>query len=521
MSALGRLHFRGSGRASVLLGIGILVLGASCGSSRDSTPHAGSSGRGPASAGSGTGGESGAGADSPGGALGFGGEGDGARGSSAAGRAGSGGTRSDANAGEAGATAESAVVHGLVLDIGTQRPLGGRRVVFARSLAAGHLQVVTTDANGAFTFDRPGTAYDAAVIEKDGSAVTVYTQLHTAELVLPHRWDGGVAATEFATVSGEVSGGATFPLEDARDIVAVNLFSNAAADRYLMGGGTAPYGPEYATTTSFDASGAAPATLVALGTFGRKGADQSEPAYAAFSAAKQLDLSAGDAVMLDLKLEAVALREIAGTATAPAGRTLTGMREHYRFPYPQAVLTFPAADVVRHNPLTADGAFTFELPELDQAGATLCLAAVSEEDGALWTERCGLAFDADPVSLELQAAPALLAPSDGDVIDETTPFRWSAFEAGIHCLELRPAGGPSPTTPAVTVFTADTEAVLPPLSSLDVTFPEGAAYTVDVIGLGPYASVDAALGPDGIGALIAVETRRSTSSAVEVTTAAP
>ncbi len=75
-----------------------------------------------------------------------------------------------ANSGE---IIDDAHVHGRVVDIDTARPLGRRTtVVFGHRRSRGASQT-TTDERGEFSFDRPKGSYDAAVLEPDGSAVTV------------------------------------------------------------------------------------------------------------------------------------------------------------------------------------------------------------------------------------------------------------------------------------------------------------------------------------------------------------
>ena len=85
-------------------------------------------------------------------------------------------------------------------------------------------------------------------------------------------------------------------------------------------------------------------------------------------------------------------------------------------------------------------------------------------------------------------------------------------------LELE-ADIPSRATPSIRVLTASANAVWPDLSRIGVPFPQGAGYQCGVTGLGPFATIDDAIGPDGLGAVIRRETRQSDSLTVEATTA--
>lgn len=494
-----------------LLLASIIVSSGACGSSDDE--DGGTSGHG-ANAGAGTPSSGGAGGSDAGSA-----NTGGIAGSSKGGRGGAGGQAGGGagdDAGSGGAADDD--IEGRVVEIYTSRPLSGRTVVVGSSLGGDASARTTTDERGAFVLPRPTGSYDAAVMEPDGSAITIYQGLSRRDPVLAHRWARAFpVATRLAKVSGSVSGGATYPLSDPTDVVAVHLFTDESVERYLMGAGAAPYGPDFVTTARFDSEPQS-SLLVALGTFVRKSsAPVSDPAYTAVTASASMTLSDGDMVMRDLELEPASLGEISGVVTLPSGRKVTDMREHYRYPFPQALMTFPAADYVRTNPVTADGAFAFELPELSAGGASLCLAASSDEANSLWTERCGLTLPQDSVSIELQPAPELEEPSAGETIDAATRFAWTPFAGGVHELVIW-TDSPSSDSPGITLLTAAAEAVLPDLTDLSVSLPAGVAYSVTVVGRGPFESLDDAVGAKGIGALIPDEARISSAAAIDVVT---
>jgi hypothetical protein len=135
-------------------------------------------------------------------------------------------------------------------------------------------------------------------------------------------------------------------------------------------------------------------------------------------------------------------------------------------------------------------------------------------------EQCGSAADRSDVTLTLEAPPLFSGPSDGTTIAKDAEFAWSSFDDGIYMLQLN-AQLESAASPRIDVFTVENKAVWPDLSGIGAVFPAAAAYQCFVVGLGPYASMDEALGLTGLGAPFPVETRRSYSTMVGVTTTSP
>jgi len=69
------------------------------------------------------------------------------------------------------------------------------------------------------------------------------------------------------------------------------------------------------------------------------------------------------------------------------------------------------------------------------------------------------------------------------------------------------------------VYTTQTDITLPDLTPIGLSYPKNTQLQVRVGGLGPYASTDEALGPEGIGSFTTSDGRVSYSQFVEVTTA--
>ena len=69
------------------------------------------------------------------------------------------------------------------------------------------------------------------------------------------------------------------------------------------------------------------------------------------------------------------------------------------------------------------------------------------------------------------------------------------------------------------MYTTQTDITLPDLTPIGLSYPKNTQLQVRVGGLGPYASTDDALGPEGIGSFTSSESRVSYSEFVQVTTA--
>ncbi len=104
------------------------------------------------------------------------------------------------------------------------------------------------------------------------------------------------------------------------------------------------------------------------------------------------------------------------------------------------------------------------------------------------------------------------------MVAKAAPFSWTRFDGGVHELSLE-AQHPSRATPSIYVLTAATSTTWPDLTSIGIPFPGGATYECAIGGLGPYATLDDALGADGLSATMPTEARRSNSRPIQVRTA--
>jgi hypothetical protein len=390
---------------------------------------------------------------------------------------------------------------GTVVDFATARPLVGREVRVG-------IQTARTDLNGTFALPDVGAVYDVIVVDPDGTSVSVYQGLSRRDPVLPHRRSSvpdPISST--ASVSGDLSGGGPYPLGPTH-AVAVYFFSPLVDNTLFLRGGAPPGfgGPAYGPMPlSWSGPGPISGKLIALGSSGAA----ADGGPMAWFGSQTLMLANGQSAIVDLGLAPIAERNISGTIEVPAGYSLLQSQVFYRLPIVHSVV-----GVI--NQQTSSVAFDYEIPDLQAAaGAQLCVAGVGSP-GNLITQRCGVDLGAPGVSVALQAAPSLATPEAGARFTQTSEFSWSAFANGIHLLELQTVDA-TQAVPNIYVFTADTSSAWPDLNSIGVSFPSGDTYRCTIVGLGPYAVIDDALGPQGIGAPFAAEVRRSFSVTTQVT----
>jgi hypothetical protein len=430
----------------------------------------------------------------------------GAAGLSAAGTSG-GGAGMTGGAGAGGGS----TIAGTVINQRSHFPLVG----FAVWLGA---QKRPSDSAGKFTFDGAPARYDLMIVDPDGAAISIYRGLTRRDPLLAHEPSPsfsdplpGAAGVSSAGISGTLSGPGTFPL-GPKDFVSVQFFSALASAKYSLGGQGLLRGPDYSLSTVWNGTGPLAGQLVALGYFLRDadgGApDAGVPPQQAAFVSQPLTLSNGGQPKVDLAMVPVAYGHVTGTADCPPSAMITQQEAYYAF-----TTGLMLAGGTSESGKT--GPFDDVVPDLSGKGPRLCVRAVGwwtrSYEGLLETWKCGLAVGAAGVALTLQAPPMLTAPAPG-YFSATTTFSWSAFDGGVYHLALI-ANPPQNIRPSVHVFTADMSATWPDLSALDVAFPTLSGYTATIEGVGPYATMDDAVGPDGIGVISPTELRQSSAPA--------
>ncbi|RPH35071.1 hypothetical protein EHM92_06840 [bacterium] len=126
-------------------------------------------------------------------------------------------------------------------------------------------------------------------------------------------------------------------------------------------------------------------------------------------------------------------------------------------------------------------------------------------------------------ALSVSAPPELSLPVDGATgVRVGAPFSWNAFSGGMHILLFNgPAGQPD-----IYVMTVAANDSLPNLAPAGLPVPASAAYSWSVIGVAPFANMDAATSttgflPAGFGSGLVEGTGSMGGSAIRGFTTAP
>jgi hypothetical protein len=225
---------------------------------------------------------------------------------------------------------------------------------------------------------------------------------------------------------------------------------------------------------------------------------------------RRLTVTPSMAATIDLALAPLPRRRIRGALVAPDGFHVSALIESFR-------LAIAGADLpIRRDERDGLRGIDDELPDASGLGASLCVTALAEGEGTTGAIRCRAGADAT-FGLALDRPPRLTAPAHGTAFERDTVFSWSRFPGGVQVLQL--AGpGPAAEHPDITVYTPDASVSWQALAGTGVAFPGGCSiYQVTAGGRGPYASMDEAVAPGGIGAWIPAEARWSQSPPITVT----
>jgi hypothetical protein len=393
-------------------------------------------------------------------------------------------------------------VHGTVLNEHGRQPLAGVVVAVGS-------QRTTSDADGHFALGGVSRTYDIVVADPNGASATVYRGVHRRDPWLVHKSAiPQQARAHRATIIGHVDGG---PFDIANS--ATVRFASDRAQREVFLGSNAPRntGPDYGPlAVDWDGPEAIEGDLVAQRTRRdpiaddagapdgsgprRRGRSESAPVRTStWIASQHVTVHDGQTLTVDLVPTPVPRLHTRVELLTQGNLHPTQLSESF---YGSGSNTFVFG--AGASPL---GARTYELdlPDARGLGASLCAWATSSANGlGSFSSICDLPIDA-PATLTLHAPPELRQPYAGSVFDPNTSFAWSGSDSPVYELELRDKV-PTSMDPSVDIYTTETSAMWPDLSGFGVPFPAAtAAYYVTIATLGPYSTMDDALGPHGIG----------------------
>lgn len=416
------------------------------------------------------------------------------------------GAASDSSS-DAGADTQAAdsSVMGTVVDAVTSRPLAGR-VVYVSG------RMTTTGVDGRFSVDVAGTAYDATVVDPDGSTISMYRGLHRRDPRLAHRRSSVPDVTaNSATVAGSLSGGTSYPL-GLTDTISVYLFANEADTSESLGSGLPSLfdGPSYGPLRlAWNGTAQIAAHLIALGAFRGNTADAGDAGPSWWLSQQAISVANGESQTINLALKPASTGNVSGQVQLPAGAFVTEKQASFALPTVHATIPLNADQ----TPATS---FAYAIPEPPSPDWSLCVEGVASP-GVLITRLCGVAAGATDLHILLRPSPTLLSPPDGAAVARDTEFSWTPFNGGVHLLELE--SNPSTrSAPSIYVFTSATNATWPDLQPFGVAFPSNTTYRCAVGGIGPLSTMDDAFGPGGLGTPIGGESSESYAPPIRVTT---
>ena len=388
---------------------------------------------------------------------------------------------------------------GRVVDIATKRPLAGRTVRIGGMTA-------TTDGQGQFNIENVPATYDAVVIEPDASTLSFFFGIHRRDPLLVHTPSHALPSSAYGgKMSGTLSwdGGST-----ASGGASVAFFSSDTDGHTSISGGAAPGSASYDLGVQWAGEPSTTGRIVALARVGEAdgGSDESakEDTATSWFASEPCTISASGTTEANLALQPVRLTRVAGTISGSAPLPVTELLRYYRLPIPDSQITVGGE-------LTSDSTFAATLEDLSAIGVSLCVQALATgglSDPALSIERCGVSAGETGLAMTLRPPPRFVGFDAGSTILPDSSLQWTAFTGGVHLLALEPAA-PLTGPPSLYVFTEDTQVTLPDLGTVGVEFPGGTDYQATVTGYSPFASLDDALGPGGLGAIVRAETESS------------
>lgn len=362
-------------------------------------------------------------------------------------------------------------------------PLANARVL----LLSG--KVTTTNSNGEFSFEDVEPPYGLGVVRTVDIAnrppkdhVAIYPELTSPNPNVTHVGIGAGRDQHEAEILGEVTGG-YFDESNPPSFRTGVVFGAPRGFQQLLFLGSS-FSFDSGSFNSIKWIGSQPLT-------GRLRALQWEvdgngfpKTYNEYGVGSELQLNDGDGlgpvdVALDQNADDGTLQ---GAARVPSG-----------FQYDDGSL---AAVVDDEALLTisalSSGSKSYSLVTPDVDGVSLAVQASAEPangNASTSTFRPGLPANTNSADVELVAPPELQSPANNSSgVGPGTEFSWTAFDGGVHILELVPNNRPT-GNPSIYVVTDETEAKLPELKAFGVSIPANAQYRWRVEGLGPLETV--------------------------------
>jgi hypothetical protein len=337
-------------------------------------------------------------------------------------------------------------------------------------------QVANTNAQGQFSIPNVTTPYDVKVVQNTRGYL--FKGLTRADPNLQLVDFGGFLGTKSATINSQLSGGAGFANPASHRTVVTFGAPEGFGSTTLNPAG----GPAYTVNAQWSGNDVVNGNLHALQwEFNASNVPINYKGYVT----KTQSLTNGGTInspTADLALSAgVAQADLTGNVTVPSGYTLSGNRHHVDWGTNQSAFLFS-------NTATS---FSYKTPNISNT-MTITSIANNPAVGDVYASKTGIAPNATNVSLTLPEASALSLPITAATgITTTTSFNWTAFSSGVHIVFYSGGGR------QYYVVTQANNTTIPDFSAEGLGLPAATNFNWQVVGMAPFASVDAATGPTG------------------------
>ncbi len=336
----------------------------------------------------------------------------------------------------------------------------------------------TTNASGAFSVAGVTPPYDATVVT--GNQSLIYKGLTRTDPTLVFL-GFSPGASRSASLSGTVSGGAGFP-EPANHVTRTAFGSPEAVDNATAATATGAY--NMGTVSWFGPTTTTGNIHALQWLFDGTGFPTDYKGYG-----QKLNVALSDGGVFasqNVTMSGVSEAAISGSVALPAGYNLASKRMSVGF-----------ADRSLIEVLADSGSstnFTYTTPNITGATIQMRITAGNAAGTSVITTKPGLSVNATGVSIPLPAGSDLSLPPNGATnVNNSTTFSYTPFSGGVHFVVFNGPGA----NPDYVVVTTAASTTIPNLSSVGLGLPASTAYTWNVQGAAPFASVDAAAGPGG------------------------
>jgi hypothetical protein len=313
--------------------------------------------------------------------------------------------------------------------------------------------------------------YDAVLIVPNGprNAAIVYKGLTRADPTL-FAIPVTASAPNSGTVSGSVSGGDALPAPSDKTGVAwgspeateSSIFSNNPWSMSFEWIGGA------ATTGNVHALQWTPATGIAT-------------SYRGYGVATGVAVANGGSTnSVAIAMTAPVASTVSGTVTVPAGVTLVSKS--------LAIAWADGAALAIGTETSAATSFNYAVPTGIDSTATVGAAGMGTGSATI-SQLKGITAGSTSANVTLLAPAVQSTPvANATGVTTSTDFTWTQLTGGLHFVVITTSA--SPSAPVYYIISTGTTARIPDLSSLGVVLPASTAYSWQILGLGPWASID-------------------------------